>query len=191
MVQAGERPVSQRILRPRDYELAVLRLQLLTAVPSAERRNMPEWPSSYLAAATRGLVLRREEETLLRAFAVGLCLGTHSPYDAIPKLAKVLSPSEWEQLLDDLVALNPFHRDMVHAIVEQILPLRTPRSDADVWQSAAPIAEDLREPPRAPGAYAQEPLAASGRAVAGTELPKTPANNVRDLGALAGMFDDE
>lgn len=152
---------------------------------------MPEWPSAYLTAATRGLVLRREEESLLRAFAAGLCLGNHSPYDAIPQLAQVLSPSEWAELLADLVALNPFHPDMVHAIVEQVMPVTAPRSDAGTWQAAAPIAEDLRVPAPATEARVQEPLAASGRGGASTEPPKAPANNVRDLGALAGMFDDE
>lgn len=191
VLQTGERPVSQRIFRPGDYQLALLRLQLLTAVPSAERRRMPEWPDAYLTAATRGLELRREEESLLRIYSTSLCFGNHSPHDAIPQLAQVLSPSEWEQLLDDFVALNPFQLDMVRAIVEQVTPITTPRSETRTWQSAVPIAEDLRESPPAIEMRAREPLAASGRGDHAPDPPKTPATNVRDLGALAAMFDDE
>lgn len=189
VVHAGERPVSQRIPRPSDYNLAVLRLQFLTAVPSVQRRTMPEWPTKYLEAATRGLELRPQEATLLRAYSAGLSIGNHSPYEAIPHLSPILSATEWEQLLEDFVALNPFQPEFVQAIVEQIEPITAPRSEARAWRSAEPTPEDLREPGRADDTV-REPMAASARFPAEPE-PKEEGTNNRNLGALAGMFDDE
>lgn len=189
VIQPGECPVLQRIPRPSDYNLAVLRLQFLTAVPSVERRGMAAWPGAYLAAATRGLELRPQELALLRAYAAGLCLGNHSPYDAIPQLTQVMTANEWEQLLDEFVALNPFQPDFVRAIVAQIHPVTAPKSAAQTWRDAAPTPEDLRESPRTE--RAQEPLAASGRRGASTEPGKEPEANVRELGALRGMFEDD
>ncbi|MFO0570175.1 MAG: hypothetical protein U0263_31315 [Polyangiaceae bacterium] len=190
VVQAGERPVSQRVPRPSDYNLAVLRLQFLTAVPSVQRRAMPEWPSVYLEAATRGLHLRPQEETLLRAYSAGLSIGNHSPYDAIPHLSQALSATEWEQLLEDFVALNPFQPEFVQAIVEQIEPVTAPRSQARTWKSAEPTPEDLREPTKS-SEPSRERAAASGRSTSVAPEPEQPGTNVRDLGALSGMFDDE
>jgi hypothetical protein len=189
VIQPGERPVSQRIPRPSDYNLAVLRLQFLTAVPSVERRGMTEWPGAYLEAATRGLELRPQELALLRALAAGLCLGNHSPYDAIPHLTQAMTASEWDQLLDDFVALNPFQPDFVRAIVEQIQPVTAPKSAAQTWRDAAPTPEDLRDSPETD--RAQQPLAASGKRGPSTEPAKEPEANVRDLGALKGMFEDD
>ena len=189
MIQPGERPVSQRVPRPTDYNLAVLRLQFLTAVPSVQRRSMPEWPNAYLDAATRGLQLRPQEASLLRAYSAGLSIGNHSPYDAIPHLSQVLSATEWEQLLEAFVQLNPFQPDFVQAIVEQIEPVTAPKSEARTWRSAEPAAEDLREPARS-SEPARDPVAASARTPTPPE-PEDPSTNVRDLGALSGMFDDE
>lgn len=189
VIQAGERPVSQRIPRPTDYNLAVLRLQFLTAVPSVQRRSMPEWPNAYLDAATRGLQLRPQEAALLRAYSAGLSIGNHSPYDAIPHLSQALSATEWEQLLDAFVQLNPFQPDFVQAIVAQIEPVTAPKSEARTWRSAEPTAEDLREPARS-SEPARDPVAASARTPTPPQ-PEEPSTNVRDLGALSGMFDDE
>jgi hypothetical protein len=191
VIQPGEPPVSQRIPRPSDYNIAVLRLQFLTAVPSVERGRMAEWPSGYLAAATQGLDLRPPELALLRAYATGLCLGNHSPYDAIPHLTQAMSAEEWERLLSDFVALNPFQPDFVRAIVEQIRPIAAPKSEAETWHSAVPLAEDLHDvaPADAP---VQEPLAAAGKhGTTTSESPKDSESNVRNLGSLSGMFEEK
>jgi hypothetical protein len=193
VVQPGERPVSQRVPRPTDYKLAVLRLQFLTAVPTVERATMPEWPASYLDAATRGLQLRPEESRLLRALSTGLCLGNHSPYDAIPQLTPVMAPAEWQRLIDDFVALNPFQPDFVRLIVDQVAPVPpSPATERGPWRpvEAAPTPDDFREPPQAKEPSVR-PQAASGRADASTERTVEAATNVRDLGALANMFEDD
>jgi hypothetical protein len=193
VVQPGERPVSQRVPRPTDYKLAVLRLQFLTAVPTVERAAMPEWPSGYLDAATRGLQLRPEESRLLRALSTGLCLGNHSPYDAIPQLAPVMDPSEWQRLIDDFVALNPFQLDFVRLIVDQVAPVPpSPPTERGPWRPVepTPTPEDFREPPQTK-APSVRPQAASGRGEASTGRTVEAATNVRDLGALANMFEDD
>lgn len=186
VVHAGEKPIPARAARPSDYNLAVLRLQFLTAVPSVERRTLPSWPDGYLDAATRGLTLHPQERALLRTYAAGRCIGNHSPYESIPHLASVLSATEWETLLDDFQALNPFQPDLVQAIVEQVLPVVTPRSSTGAWRGVMPTPPDeVRAPEKAPAATAMnspqsDPL----------PPPPGPANQ-RDLGALAGMFDEE
>lgn len=189
VVQAGERKVTLRTPRPSNYNLAVLRLQFLTAVPSAERRNLAGWPESYISAATKGLALRPQEATLLRAYAAGLCLGNHSPYEAIPQLRQVVTEAEWEELLSDFVSLNPFQPDFVRAIVEQLKPMATPRTEPESWRSAEPTPDDLLA--TAQTERASEPLAAAGRSGAGGDAQDETGTNRRDLGALNDMFKDD
>lgn len=190
VLQSGEKPIPQQVARPSDYKLAVLRLQFLTAVPTAERGSLPAWPDGYLLAATRGLSLRDQERSLLRAYAAGLCLGNHSPYDAITPLSQVLSAGEWEGLLADFEVLNPFQQELVRAIVDLVAPVTAPRSQPGSWRAPTPVPADMA-PADAPLASPQ-PMAASGRggAPADTVRDDDPPNK-RDLGALAGMFDDE
>ena len=190
VVQSGEKPIPVQAARPSDYNLAVLRLQFLTAVPSVERRSLPAWPDGYLTAATRGLSLPLHEMSLLRAYAAGLCIGNHSPYDAIPRLTPVLTSTEWETLLDDFQALNPFQPELVRAIVEQVEPVIAPRSSAGVWRRAeAPPAPDLAPAPEEPSLQPKAAASTRPRSPEPT-LPEVGANQ-RDLGALAGMFDEE
>ncbi len=184
VVQSGERPVAQRAPRPPDYGLAVLRLKFLTAVPSIERRTMTEWPDGYLGAATKDLSLRPQETSLLRALSAGLCIGNHSPYEVIPQLTQVLSPLEWNELLGDFAALNPFQPEFVQAITEQIQPIQTQRTSTDTWREATPVAPDLIVDEPDTDKHAM-PLAAAAK---GADTNET---NVRDLGPLAGMFEDE
>ncbi|MGH7271568.1 MAG: hypothetical protein ACREJ3_14150, partial [Polyangiaceae bacterium] len=163
------------------------------AVPTVERAAMPEWPVGYLEAATRGLQLRPEESRLLRALSTGLCLGNHSPYDAIPQLTPVMDPGEWQRLIDDFVALNPFQPDFVRLIVDHVAPV-PPSSvtERGPWRpvEVTPAPDDFREPPRTKEPSVL-PQAASGRGEASTERTVEPATNVRDLGPLANMFEDD
>jgi hypothetical protein len=152
---------------------------------------MSEWPGAHLAAATRGLTLLPDEVRLLGVFANGLRMGHHSPYDAIPLLTHALSPSEWTLLIADFIALNPFQRELVAAIVETVAPITGMRSDQGDWRPAAPLPDDLQESPTAVTPHAHEPLAASGRRTPSVAPPREPATNVRDMGVLAGLFDDE
>lgn len=191
IVQSGERPIAPQSPRPSDYNLAVLRLQFLTAVPSVERRDLAGWPDGYMTAATRSLSLQPQELALLRAYAAGLCIGNHSPYDAIPRLTQVLTLTEWEVLLADFRALNPFQPELVGAIVNQVEPVLAPESSTGAWGRAqSPLAADL-------ASVLTEPVLEPKAAASTRSLPVEPAPagsspaNQRDLGALAGMFDEE
>src|SRR5262249_5827194 len=130
-----------------------------------------------------------QELALLRAYSAGLCLGNHSPYDAIPHLTPVMNAGEWGQLLDDFAALNPFQPEFVRAIIEQIRPVTAPTSAAQTWRDAAPTPDDLRELQQTE--REQEPLAASGKSGATSEPAKSSETNVRNLGALKDMFQDD
>lgn len=191
VVQAGEKPIPVQAPRPSAYNLAVLRLQFLTAVPSVERRTLAVWPNGYLTAATRGLALQPQELALLRAYAAGLCIGNHSPYDAIPRLTQVLSPTEWETLLSDFQALNPFQPELVQAIVQQVEPITAPRSSARVWQGAAVPVPDADAEASPSDERSVEPKAAASTQPSPPVDPEPGPANRRDLGALAGMFDEE
>ncbi len=189
VLQTGERPVTQSAPRPTDYRLAILRLRFLTAVPSVERQRMPGWPSAYLEAATRGLTLRPEEVKLLGTVSAGYVFGDHSPYDAIPQLEQVLSAEEWQGLIRDLHALNPFQLDVVRAIAEQVTPIADSRSEP-VRRPAPPASPaDLHALP--PPEHKPVPLAAAGHREPSPPKPASSTTNVRDLGALGDMFDDE
>ncbi len=190
VVHAGEKPVPVQVARPSDYNLAVLRLQFLTAVPSVERQTLKAWPDGYLSAATKGLSVRTQELALLRAYSAGLCIGNHNPYDAIPRLSQVLSATEWETLLADFQALNPFQPELVQAIVEQVEPVVAPRSSTGQWRAAQPQPADFGAPtgtesPPEPRA------AASTRPTPANLNDEHRATNQRDLGALDGMFDED
>jgi hypothetical protein len=195
VVVVPEQPVTQIAPRPSDYNLAVLRLQFLTAVPSVERRTMPAWPRGYLDSATRGLSLRPQELTLLRALATGLCMGNHSPFDAIPQLEIALSQDEWDTLIADFRALTPFQPELVSAIVEQVSQFGSWPSKG-VWQSmpATPsrVETSTQETAyNAPSPSCEPAQADSPQKGATATDEKTETKNVRSLGALGSMFDDE
>lgn len=186
VVVVPEQPVIQRAPRPSDYHLAVLRLQFLTAVPSVERRTMPAWPKGYLDAATRGLSLRPQELTFLAALATGHCMGNHSPVDSISQLELALTREEWDALVEDFRALNPFQPDLVGAIAEQVSQFGSWPSKG-VWQSTPAPSSRADVPPLSGGSVHSEPTpkAAAARVV-GNDI-----QNVRSLGALDDMFDEK
>jgi hypothetical protein len=154
-------------------------------------RRRATGPEAYLTAATNGLTLRLQEVALLRAYAAGLCMGNHNPYDAIPRLSQILSPTEWESLLTDFQALNPFQPELVQAIIAQVAPVAPPQGST----SKAGEGQVQHQPPdfEAKG----RALSPESRAAAGQRTPVAPetaqptAPNKRDLGALAGMFDED
>jgi hypothetical protein len=186
IVVRGEDPIAPRqVARLPDYSVALLQLQFLTAVPSPDRGTLPAWPMEYLAAATRGLTLRPTESALLRPYLEGLRMGIHSPDDAIRQLCDSLSSDQLTRLLVDFQALNPFFPEVVREIVERVVNSRrdvsqgaTARGEVDVASAPAAALDVGRTPQR----------------IARTDVPQpqlsAPANQ-RDLGALAGMFDDE
>jgi hypothetical protein len=113
-------PVVQNVVMPTkvsDYNLAALRMQFLTAVPSPGRKTSAAWPVKFLEAATAGLSLRPNEMMLLKAYAAGLTPGNHNPFDAIDALKGLV---DWTILLEDFSHLNKEHPELVEAIVDHI-----------------------------------------------------------------------
>ncbi len=186
VIDGAEPPLVQSSHRPSDYELAVLRLKFLTAIPSTRRSATPQWPSAFLDAATRGLQLRLGEPGLLRAISASVSIGNHSPYDSIQELVRALSEREWDELLEDLQALNPSQPGVVAAIAQQVRAILTSQRASSSEAPHMPP-EDLRVSLAAPA----EPLVASGKPSVAVEPPSPSKTNVRDLGSLSGMFGDE
>jgi hypothetical protein len=193
VIVVPEQPVAQRAPRPSDYQLAVLRLQFLTAVPSVERRTMPTWPKGYLDAATRGLSLRPRELAFLVALSNRLCMGNHSPVDAISHLETALTQDEWDRLIADFRALNPFQLELVSVITEQVSQFGSWPGRGS-WQNI-PAASNPTEAPSVVRSSPTFPSAPGGTnpssesTVVRTEKPES--RNVRSLGALDDMFDKE
>lgn len=194
VIVVPEQPVTQKAPRPSDYQLAVVRLQFLTAVPSVERRTMPAWPRGYLDAATRDLSLRPQELMFLAALATGLCIGNHSPVDPISQLELALTREEWDTLAADFRALNPFQPELVGAILEQVSQFGSWPSRG-AWQSASPPSSRGDTPTPAAARRSAVSLDESLRPAL---LPKaavpsegSETKNVRSLGALDDMFDEE
>ena len=68
--------------------------------------------------------------------------------------------------------------------------MAAPRSRPATWREPLAPPPDLTTPRDAPAPV--EPLAATGRQTSrSASEPPTDASNKRDLGPLAGMFDDE
>jgi hypothetical protein len=104
-----------------------------------------------------------------------------------------MDPSEWQRLIDDFVALNPFQPDFVRLIVDQVAPVpASPPTERGPWRPVepTPTPDDFREPPQTKEPSVR-PQAASAREGASTERTVEAATNVRDLGALANMFEDD
>lgn len=164
--------------RPVDYELALLRLEFLTAVPFADRVRDPHWPEAFLDAATRGLELDDRSRRFLGLAAKSFASGSHDPMPRVVRLARVLRPDEWPLLLIDFERLNP------DADPETIaLTLRHAEELASLPQDlvlpSATRAQTRREE--------QPSFAASGKS---TARPHEKPSAHRDLGALKKMFED-
>jgi hypothetical protein len=162
-----------------DYELAVLRLRFLTAIPSMDRERSQRWPAAFVDAAVTGLSLSDAHRRLLPKIAVSLRRGTHDPRTAALELAKH-GEQDWGRLCARLRDLN----DDVAAVAEEVVSLV-----ASLLPHAAPLmaARPTTRPPTplppakarqeksVPPAPSSEPVAASGA-------------NARPLGPLDDLF---
>jgi hypothetical protein len=103
-----------------DFELALLRLELLTGVPPLERESSPEWPEAFLAAATAGLDLAAHELATVMATAQQWRRGYHGPFQAAARLRPKLDPELWGQTLRDFEALNHGVRAAVEVVLASL-----------------------------------------------------------------------
>ncbi|MEW5850931.1 MAG: hypothetical protein AB2A00_19245 [Myxococcota bacterium] len=162
----SDRPVESD--ESQAYELALLKLRFLTAVPSVDRLHQPEWPAGFVARATDGLKLGPVHLRLITTVASTYGMGGHDPMALIPLLLPRLSPTEWERLLGDYQQLNAHSPQFVSDVVTVV------RSRLEPARAAAPV---LTAPP----ATAAPPPPEAPRA--------EPELNSRPLGALVGIFD--
>lgn len=164
------------------YNLALLRLQLLTAVPSFERKHETSWPYAYLEASVRGLAVSRPEANLLQSIAPGLCTGTHSPFPIVQQLMRHLDGPTWEELLADLQQLNAAHPDVVATIVAHVRELR--------GEAAPPKPPEPVAMPEPVDVSADTQPSTEAKAASRQNHGDAPDSlNERDLGPLDSMFD--
>lgn len=175
--------------RDSDYELALLRLQFLTAVPSMDRQRQPEWPEDFLATATDGLTVSADESRLLRMVAASFVRGGHHPSPVITGLVKAEAHHDLDALLARFLHLNRHMADAAAEILRWVDEHRKghhPRPPPPAHAPSPPA-----HPPAARAASSRTPAPAPARAPAAAKPPpqEGPANH-RGLGALDDMFKD-
>ncbi len=147
------------------YEVALMRLELLTALPSLEREHSALWPRAFVEAAVRGLVLEPHQQTVLGVVAQNFRRGFH---DAVPVAARLrprLDERQWSELLADFARLNG-DNPALHVVLEY-------------------LGGPSRVPPPSPSAVAR----ISAPPPPARVEPAAPESDARDLGALEDMFD--
>ena len=104
-------PTTPRTLPPSeasaDLDVALLRLILLTAVPSSGRFAGPGWPGAFVAAACEGLAVSPLERARMAATSAELVSGMH---DGLPALSALMAHDpehDLEGLVQALLHLNP------------------------------------------------------------------------------------
>jgi hypothetical protein len=171
VTQGGDRAHQQfPIAASSAFELAHLRLQLLTAIPSLERQQGPNWPMDFLVAAQKGLVLSPHHQQLLAKIALTYGRGTHDPYGVVLQLGQRTRTEEWPTLLSDFARLNRHQPEVVAEVLRHIRDLCGGTIEIHPKSGARPSAVQPKEPL--------------------TQSTDVPANH-RDLGALSRMFDDD
>lgn len=159
------------------WELALARLQLLTAVPTATRELQPEWPDGFVAAAALDLALPPERLRLLSTVVANYLRGEHDPFDVIHRLEAVLSAAEWTVLLDHFARLNSSRPAVVAHLLEYVNSRAASRLPAtETLATAITNSPDLAARP-GPSVNVAVPPHAEQQV------------NARSLGALADIFD--
>jgi len=153
-----------------EWELALMRLQFLTCVHDVDRRFRPDWPSAFVAAATKGLDLEPEHLRMLPLVAASVSYGTHDPVRVIAQLAPRLDVAAWSFLLSEFRRLNGTMPDLAEEI-------------ARMAERAAGLEPGSPGTPEQSGGAAEPTAAADTSPVASTEAAG------RSLGKLDDIFD--
>jgi hypothetical protein len=167
----GGQGIAKAPLADHGYELALLRLTFLTALPDHARPSQAAWPDAFIAAATRGVRLSDLEVTQLTLASAAFALGSHSPLQSAHRLQRFLTPQAWAPLFTDFIELNTGFRSMAEKTVGLV---RTSLGlEGDKTPATHPPLEDVVSAPRH-----QEKRAAAGELGGG----QTNQTNHRDLG---------
>lgn len=149
------------------YELALMRLEFLTALPSLDREHSPLWPEAFVEVAVRGLELEPHQRAILGVVAQNFRRGFHDIVHVAARLRPRLAPAQWAELLAELERLNSENAALPVALAHlEGRPAPTPAA-------AAPVPAPRPAPPR----------------VAPPAPPPVAEQDGRELGALEDMFD--
>lgn len=174
-----------------EWELAVIRLRFLTAVPIADRRQQANWPHGFVEAALHGLSLPDPKRRLLATASQQFVAGNHDADALIPDILALHSRKEREQLFDHFRRLNASATDYVEQII-QLVHERLGPPRPSVIRAAAPsmrssgrvavIGENHanRNPPHPPIPAAPTAKPSQNDSADGT--------NERSLGILGDLF---
>ncbi|MFT3769599.1 MAG: hypothetical protein QM820_29540 [Minicystis sp.] len=192
--------------REPGHEIALRRLQFLTAVPSMDRQHEPEWPDGYVAAATAGLTLTEHERRHLRMVAASFVRGHHNPLPHITTLVKSETPDALNAIVASFRHLNRSAPDQAEEVLQWLHELsggHPPAPPAHAQVHAPRSHVHAPAPARAPAhpSYAATSSPAPPPRVVTVATPRAaPAapkqahdeahTNVRSLGALDDMFKD-
>ena len=123
-VQAPKRAINSSKPGPSpgrdEWELAVIRLRFLTAVPIADRRQQANWPHGFVEAALHGLSLPDPKRRLLVTASQQFVAGNHDADALIPDVLALHSRKEREQLFDHFRRLNASATDYVEQIIQLV-----------------------------------------------------------------------
>ncbi len=181
------RPAPSPHARGSNYELALLRLEFLTSVPSIDRQRQRTWPGEFLAAATRELSLDERAEKLLRLASSTFVSGHHDPMSRVVRLASLLHAHEWPPLLEDFARLNAHSQEAVETITEHAIEVAALPRVTYVATHLPPVRAP-EPPPRATPPVRPRAVTPPSP-VKGRPAP-TPDVNKRDMGPLGDIFDD-
>lgn len=193
-------PVAPIALVPQrsNYELALLRLRFLTAVPSVSRQRHAQWPEEFVAAAAEGLTLAPAEFGLLRTVSTGLAWGNHSPATLCDDLVKSATHHDLRALIEHLFRLNADLPEAAEEIAQQLQAVHLQllgRPINEISSAPRPIISGLMapHPPHTELPSSSPPPGSNARTLGALDdmfdaLEPTPETNVRTLGALDDMF---
>jgi hypothetical protein len=183
---AGRSPATS-VTKTTPYELALLRLEFLTAAPSIDRARDPMWPDAFLDAATRGIDLDERSRRFLRLAANTFVSGSHDPTVRVTRLTRVLHANDWPLLLLDFERLNP---DAAPELVDEVIRHASELASLP-FEPVAKVVVSPDPRPRPRPEVSVPPRAASpSREGMPRDVPTKGQGGERNLGALKGMFDD-
>ncbi len=174
-----------------EWELAVIRLRFLTAVPMADRRQQANWPHGFVEAALHGLSLPEPKKRLLATASQQFVAGNHDADALIPDVLALHSRKEREQLFDHFRRLNAGATDYVEQIIQLVNERSRPpktsvvRTAALSMRSTGGVAVVGKDPTNRKHPHPPIPAAPTAKP---SQNDSADGTNVRSLGILGDLF---
>jgi hypothetical protein len=174
-----------------EWELAVIRLRFLTAVPIADRRQQANWPHGFVDAALHGLSLPDPKRRLLATASQQFVAGNHDAEALITDVLALHSRKERKLLFDHFRRLNASATDYVEQII-QLVHARLGSPRPSVVRAAAPSMRPSggvtvvgKDPTNRKHPHPPIPAAPTAKPCQNDSADGT---NVRSLGILGDLF---